>query len=364
MNYRHIQVTPATPTIGATISGVDLNHVRSDDVYEEIQHALWTHSVVFFRKQALKPDSYIRLGSKFGEMERHEFFPHIKDYEHIQLIAHQGNEAPETDRWHTDVTFRKKPNMVSILRLTDLPPTGGDTMWMSTGAAFEALGSGMQQLLMGLQAEHDLPWAFRGRNTYELIAKKHQTQQGGGAMNSMMSADEMNAALGDRECKTIKDNPSVVHPAVISHPVTGRRSLFVNSIWTKRLLGIHADLSEALLSMLYEWVKKPEFMVRFKWEADSIAMWDNSATQHYAVFDYAPHYRAGQRMTCGSFVPTLGPQPAAAAPAVSGSNGLRGLLDSSRLQASSVQERAAMEAIFSALDGVDLAAVAARATAR
>jgi alpha-ketoglutarate-dependent taurine dioxygenase len=111
-----------TPTIGGMISGVDLNNTRSEDVYEEIKQALWQHGVVFFRKQALKPEAYIRLGQNFGEMEQHEFFPHIEGHPQIQLISNQGNEAPETDRWHTDVTFRKKPNMVSILRITDCPP--------------------------------------------------------------------------------------------------------------------------------------------------------------------------------------------------------------------------------------------------
>jgi taurine dioxygenase len=369
MAYRHIQVEPMTTNIGATISGIDLNHVRSDDVYEEIKQALWQYGVVFFRKQAITPENYIRLGSKFGEMEQHEFFPHIKDHPQIQLIANEGNEAPETDRWHTDVTFRKKPNMVSILRITDLPPSGGDTMWMSASAAYDALGPELQNMLLNLKAEHDLPFVFRRTNIYEKLAKKHaqsNAKQGGGGMASMMSSDELNSALGDRECKMIKDNPSVIHPAVISHPVTGKRILFVNSIWTKRLLGIHMDLSEALLSMLYEWVKKPEFMVRFRWEKDSMAMWDNSATQHYAVFDYAPHYRAGQRMTCGSFVPTLGIQPTTASATTVGAPaaGLRSMLDTQRMQGAAPKELAAIEAIFSALEGVDLNAVAARGNSR
>jgi taurine dioxygenase len=114
--------------------------------------------------------------------------------------------------------------------------------------------------------------------------------------------------------------------------------------------------------MLYEWVKKPEFMVRFRWEKDSVAMWDNCATQHYAVFDYAPHYRAGQRMTCGSFVPTLNPGVGAAAsgqPSV-----MRQLLDTTRMQAASPREQQAVEAIFSALESVDLNAVANAAQRR
>jgi taurine dioxygenase len=369
MNYRHIQVEPLTPTIGAMISGVDLNHVRSEDVYEEIQAALWKHCVVFFRKQPLTPEAHIRLARQFGEVETHEFFPHIKGHPQIQLIANEGHESPETDRWHTDVTFRKRPSMVCVLRLTDLPPSGGDTMWASTAAAFEALGASLQSLLLGLQAEHDLPFHFRRINAYEVLARRQataaKTQGGAGPMmNTMMSAQEMNDALADRECKMIKDNPSAIHPAVITHPYNGRRCLFVNSIWTKRLLGIHMDLSEGLLNTLYEWVKKPEFMVRFRWEKDSVVLWDNCQTQHYAVFDYAPHYRAGNRVTAGSFLPTLGGAAQTSTAATARASGLRSVLDSARMATASPKERAAVDALFDALDSVNLDAVAARAMQR
>lgn len=292
MNFRHIEVEAITPVIGAMISGVDLNNVQSEDVYEEIKLALWKHGAVFFRKQALNPESYLRLGQKFGDMEQHEFFPHIQGHPQIQLISHQGTDAPETDRWHTDVTFRKKPNMVSILRITDLPPSGGDTMWMHAGAAFDALHPSLQTMLSGLNAEHDLPWHFRRISAYEKIVR----------VNAAAGRPAVTAA--EQEIRMIQNNSPVEHPMVIVHPVTGQKILFVNSIWTKRIKELHLDLSESMLSMLYEWIKKPEFMMRFKWEKDSVAMWDNCVTQHYAVFDYAPHYRAGQRLTCGHFVPT------------------------------------------------------------
>lgn len=368
MKYRYIQVDAVTPNIGAVISGVDLNHVKSEDVYEEIKQALWQHGVVFFRKQPLTPESHVRLARQFGEVEKHEFFPHIKGHPEVQLIANEGYESPETDRWHTDVTFRKKPSLICALRLTDLPATGGDTLWASSAAAFDALGEPLQTLLLGLQAEHDMPFHFRRINAYEKLARREalsgNAKGAGSMMNTMGSADELNAAMADRECKMIKDSPAVVHPAVITHPFNGRKILFVNSIWTKRLLGVHMDLSESLLHMLAEWMKKPEFMVRFRWEKDSLVLWDNCQTQHYAVFDYAPAYRAGNRVTAGSFVPTLGAQPTEAPAGSAQPTGLRSLLDNTRLQSASAQERAAVDAIFSALEGVNLDAVAARAAAR
>ena len=306
MNYQHIEIDPATPTIGAYVSGVDLNRVESDAAYGEIKQALWQHGVLFFRKQNLKPESYLRLGQVFGEIERHEFFPHLKGFPEIQLIAHEGHDKPETDRWHADTTFRAKPNLVSILRITQLPPQGGDTMWMSAAAAFEALDPQMQQMLMGLRAEHDMPWQFRSAGMVEKLIRKQlqaQARQSPGA--PMPGPHELRALTQKTEHKMIDDNPPMLHPAVITHPYNGRKVLYVNSIWTKCLQGLHEDLSANVLRTLFDWVKKPEFMVRFKWEPDSLVIWDNCATQHYAVFDYAPHYRAGQRVTCGNFTPTL-----------------------------------------------------------
>lgn len=109
MAFRHIEVEAATPTVGAYVSGVDLNQVSSKTIYAEIKLALWKHGVLFFRAQKLKPEAYLRLGQVFGDMEKHEFFPHLPDHPQIQLISHEGIDNPETDRWHTDVTFRKNP---------------------------------------------------------------------------------------------------------------------------------------------------------------------------------------------------------------------------------------------------------------
>lgn len=351
MHYSHIKVDPLSPTIGAMISGIDLNNVKSEAAYNEIKQALWKHHVVFFRDQNIKPDAYLELGRQFGEMEKHEFFPHLKDYPQIQTLTHEGYERPETDRWHTDVTFRQKPNMVSILRAVDIPESGGDTAWMSTGAAFDALGDALKTMLLSLDAEHDLPYRFRKTNTY-----------------SRLGGDEMSSR--ERELKLIAENPPQVHPAVINHPVTNRLTLFVNAIWTKRLLGVHEDLSDSLLTMLNEWVKKPEFVVRFRWEPNSMAIWDNFATQHYAVFDYGPHYRAMQRMTAGSAAPTLDRHavPSALRPPSWPGTQLQSsgaspssLLDRERLSQATPPEREAVTALFDALDQLDLDRIVANA---
>ncbi len=354
MSYAHISVEPVTPTIGATVSNVDLNAVRSEAVYEEIRQALWQYHVLFFRNQPIEPEAYIRLGSQFGELEQHEFFPHIEGFPQIQTIAHEGYEQPETDRWHTDVTFRARPSSVNLLRAVKLPPAGGDTLWSSTAAAFDALPDPLKTMLLGLRADHDLPHHQRRIDFYRRV---QEGRIGGQSM--------MNSMANEHEFRLIEQNPVVTHPAVINHPVTGRLTLFVNSIWTKKFFGIHLDLSDALLGMLFEWVKKPEFLVRFRWEQDSMVIWDNFATQHYAVFDYAPNYRGMQRMTAGSAEPCLdlATVPARLRPpaAPAGAAGAGPIVDTARLAAAPAAEQAAVRAVFGALDGADLDAIGARA---
>ena len=295
MTYKHIKVECLTPTIGAVISGIDLSSELASTVYEEIKQALYAHHVVFLRDQPINADALLKLGNAFGEMETHEFFPHVTDYPQIQVLSHEGDSRPETDRWHTDVTFREEPSCVTILQAMEIPTNGGgDTLWASSAAAFESLGPEIQTMLLGLRAAHDLPWSFRLHENYKTIANKRNEAGPSSKIDPL-----------DLELRMIPDNPTMIHPAVINHPVTKRLTLFVNSIWTKRLEGLHPDLSDAILRMLFEWIKKPEFCCRFQWQAGAIAIWDNYATQHYATFDYAPHYREMRRMTCGVATPEL-----------------------------------------------------------
>jgi taurine dioxygenase len=288
MDYRHIHVEQVGPVIGATVHGVDLNAVASDDIYAEIRQALWHHHVLFLRDQKLAPAAFARLGAALGTPERHEYFDHVPGFPEIQAVESLGEKSPDTDYWHTDVTFRAEPSMVGILRAVELPPRGGDTLWASTGAAYDALPPALQQFLLGLEAEHDLSTFMRRTGFLE---KRDQI---------------------DRAIELMAKNPPQTHPVVIAHPITGRRSLFVNSVWTTRILGLDLRLSDHLLDMLWDWVRQPEFQLRFHWAPDSIAIWDNFGTQHFAVFDYAPAPRRMQRMTCGATRPRAAPCGAAA----------------------------------------------------
>ena len=353
MTFRHIKVKSATPTIGAFISGVNLNTISSPEVYDEIRRALWEHKVIFFRDQPLTPEAHLALGRTFGEMERHEFFPHVEGRPEIQVIANSGKKSPDTDRWHADCTFREKPNAVSILRAVNIPDEGGDTMWACMNAAYEALDEPMKQMLLTLDAEHDISHAFR-RMGYTGEARRLDPT-----------------------------NPPYIHPAVINHPVTGKLCLFVNSIWTKRFTNLIDRYGESLLRLINEWVMKPEFSVRFRWEKDSVAIWDNLATQHYAVFDYAGHTRTMNRVTCEPTKVRLNARPEASRPAPIESFGqpsmmsamrpalsepisnagnavTNPMLDSARMQAMSDSERRAVQAVFDVIQSLNLEEIARR----
>lgn len=355
MNFRYIEVTPMTPTIGALISGVDLNAVRSPATYDEIRKALYEYKVIFFRKQPLTPQAQLALGNAFGEMERHEFFPHVDGFPEIQSIANTGQKSPDTDRWHADCTFRERPNAISILRAVEIPPNGGDTLWACMNTAYETLDEPMKKMLLELDAEHDISYAFR-RMGFTGEARRHD-----------------------------ETNPPYIHPAVINHPVTGKLCLFVNSIWTKRFCNVIDRYGENLLRLLNEWVTKPDFQVRFRWEQDSIAIWDNLATQHYAVFDYAGQHRRMNRVTCQPTKVRLDARPEASRPAPIADFGetqmmsaMRptlqeptqrnytapqrslGILDDSRMQRLSDPERRAVKAVFDAISSLDLADIARR----
>ncbi len=254
--YTYFTAKTVTPTIGANITDIDLTKNLPKDAYAELREALAQYKVIFFQNQDLSDKQFHHFGSNFGSLETHEFFPTVKNYPEIQIIKTQGGNTG-TDRWHTDVTFRKVPSAASILRAIDIPAEGGgDTMWLCTNAAYDNLSSPIKEMLLKLHGVHDIRFGMTGYLDKEVV--------------------ERNAA----------QNPPMTHPAVIAHPVTGKPHLFINSIWTSAILELERDESVAMIEFLYQHVKQPEFQVRFKWQKNSIAIWDNIATQHYAVGDY------------------------------------------------------------------------------
>ena len=277
MSYETIQVTPLTSNIGAEVDGVNLGQL-SDQIFSEVHAALLEHQVLFFRGQRITPEDQIALAQRFGEMEVHEVFPSLPGYPEVSVLEHDEQRPPFSDVWHSDVTYRDKPSMASILYSRTIPPVGGDTLWLSAYAAYEALSEPMKGFLSGLTAVHDFVHAY---GNYFL-------QQENGREVYRKAQDE---------------RPPVEHPIIVTHPLTGKNLLYVNPTFTSHIVDLSPIEGKAILEMLFEHLRKPDFQVRFKWQENDLAIWDNRATQHYATGDYYPHFRQMHRITVGGTKP-------------------------------------------------------------
>jgi taurine dioxygenase len=267
MAYESIEVSQVAPLIGAEVAGVDLRR-PSNRQFEEIHAALLAHQVLFFRDQQLDFDSHMAFGRHFGELHIHPGAPSVPDHPEIMPIHTDARSTYIAgESWHSDVSCDPEPPMGSILHLRQVPPVGGDTLFASMYAAYEALSPRMKTYLEGLTATHDGEVYYRGRY-----------------------ADR---GVDDRG----KIYPRASHPVVRTHPETGRKALYVNRMFTTRIDGVSREESEAILAYLIGHCARPEFQVRFRWRENSIAFWDNRCAQHLALWDYYPQTRSGFRVT-------------------------------------------------------------------
>jgi len=265
--YETIVVDKLTPIIGAEIDGVDLSQALSNRVMDEIHRAFAENSVIFFRDQHMTPQQHLAFGRLFGELHRHPAAPHEPGEPELMII-HAEKDSPRAngEGWHTDVSCDTEPPMGSILYIKTCPPKGGDTLFASMYAAYEALSDRMKRYLDGLTAIHDGEESYRG--TYK------------------------NFGVEDKPVY-----PQAEHPVIRTHPVTGKKALYVNRGFTKRILGIPRDESDGVLRYLFEHMTDPLFQCRFRWRENSVAFWDNRCVQHRAMWDYWPNTRSGNRVT-------------------------------------------------------------------
>lgn len=264
---------PLTPTIGAVIEGVDLSQRLDDEQVHDIRQALLTHQVIFFEDQHLTPVQHRDFAARFGPLHTHPLYPGVPEAPELFILDNHKDNPTDNDSWHTDVTFIETPPMASILYARLLPPTGGDTVWSNMKAAYEALSPAFREFLSGLDAVHDFARGFPARGTVA------------------------GAAGAEKHAKAVAEHPPVLHPVIRTHPETGEDGLFVNYGFTERIKGLRRKESDAILSMLFDHIQKPEFLVRWRWSDNAVAFWDNRVTQHYAVNDYLPHRRVMNRAT-------------------------------------------------------------------
>jgi taurine dioxygenase len=268
-----ISFTRLTSSIGAVAQGIRLSDPLDDADFKAIHAALAEHHVLFFRDQTLTPVQHRDFAARFGKLHIHPIYPKHAEAQEIIVLDTDLVDLQDNAMWHTDVTFSPTPPMGGVLVARMLPPQGGDTSWSSNIAAYEALSPAMQAFLKPLTATHDIAQSFPS----ERFAMTPEAQ----------------ARLETAK----RNNPPVTHPVVRTHPVSGRRGLFVNDGFTTHINELTAAESRALLPMLYAHSSKPEFVVRWKWRDGDVAFWDNRATQHYATDDYRPARRVMNRAT-------------------------------------------------------------------
>ena len=260
-----------SPGIGTEVHGIDLRDDLSDATINWLSSLLVERKVIFFRDQNLSREQHIVFSKRFGELEVHPFTDN--NAEHPELIElHNNRERPPTiNKWHSDVTWRHSPSLGSLLRARVIPEVGGDTLFANMEAGYDALDDNTKAKIEKLEAVHD--------NTTFL--------------NGMIERGASEAEVDAMRAKF----PPATHPVVRTHPVSGKKSIYVNKVFTRYIKGMDKTESDALLQTLYHQAWVPDYQCRFRWQPDSIAFWDNRAAQHYAAADYWPEVRHMERVT-------------------------------------------------------------------
>ena len=269
--YRRFGLRALSPTIGAEVDGVDLGATIDDDLHAELNRALLEWKVLFFRDQDITRAQHRAFAERWGELEQHPFYSYVHPDEQsaadVVTLAKDAASGGVENEWHADITWHDRPSLGAVLRAVEVPELGGDTLWADAGAAYDGLPADVRARIDGMVAVHD--W----RTTFGLAMPPEDVE-----------------ALSPQF-------PPVEHPVVRVHPETGRRTLFVNPIFTQHIIGLDHDESDALLDTLYRQMTRPEYQCRFRWTAGSVAFWDNRSTQHYAASDYWPQRRVMDRIS-------------------------------------------------------------------
>ena len=269
-------IKPFAPNLGAVITNIDLSNDINDAELKGIRDAFHKFQVLFFQNQSeISPENHIKLGRCFGDLHIHPAAPKMKNYPQIFEINTDKNSkiANGAEDFHSDVSCDIEPPLGTMLQLHILPECGGDTMFANMYMAYEALSNPMQKFLSDLKASHESEHFYSGRYKTE----------------------------SNSESKT--EYPSAIHPVIRTHPETGKKAIFVNKFFTTRILGLEPQESKFILDFLFSHIEKTEFQIRYRWNKNDMAFWDNRCTIHKALWDYFPHERKGRRVTIKGDIP-------------------------------------------------------------
>jgi taurine dioxygenase len=281
--YRSISVSPLAGALGAEIGGVALASLQDEQSWNEILRAFAAHAVIVFRGQDIGPDDLMRIGARFGAPCHYPFVTGMDGYPFIFEVVKEADETTNFGgNWHSDTAYLKQPPLATLLYAVETPSHGGDTLFTSTCAAHDALSEGMQRLV----------GALVGVNS---AALKH----GGG--RTAMHANIGGMKVHDTERA---QDFEAGHPVVRTHPVTGRKALYLSRSHTIRFDGMTEDESRPLIDYLQAHQTRPEFTCRVRWAPGTLTVWDNRCTQHSAINDYHGQRRRMRRLTVGAQLPT------------------------------------------------------------
>jgi taurine dioxygenase len=272
-------ITPTTGVIGSVVDGVDLHRPLDDATAGALRDALHERSVLFFHDQDLSEDEQLAFASNFGPVGQYPLTRMFGGTALTSTIEDTADSPPDADGWHTDVTWIAEPPAYAVLNAKVVPERGGDTMWASLFAAYDALSPVMQDLCCELTVRHHAGPDFRERATRTAGAEMAE--------------------------RILAEFPPVEHPLVRTHPVTGRRALFVAGNFMDQVVGMHRDESEVLLGFLRHHIENPNFSVRWRWHEGDVAIWDEASTNHRALSDHYPAHRVMRRCTIDGARPSF-----------------------------------------------------------
>jgi taurine dioxygenase len=279
-----LNIRPVAGALGAEISGVDLAGDLDDETIGRLRQAFVEHQVIFFRDQHLTPGEQARLGRRFGPLNIHPYVKGMQGYpEVMEVIKEPEDRVNFGGGWHSDMSFLERPSIGSILYAVEVPAGGGDTLFSSQAAAFDALSPGLRRTLEGLRAVHSAEREYSSRG--QSVQRRRS-----------MTVSEAEGAVGES-----------IHPVVLAHPESGRKDLYVNPAFKVRFDGWTARESRPLLDFLFQHCRYEAFTCRFSWRVGSVAFWDNRSVWHFALNDYPGQRRYMRRVT-------VDPSPEAAPP--------------------------------------------------
>ena len=264
-------IRPVTGAIGAVVEGVDLTQPLDAVTVNSVRDALHEHSVIFFHDQDLDEEQQVAFASHLGTVAPYALTKMLGETRLTSIIEDTTDSPPDADGWHTDVSWVAEPPAYAVLNAKVIPARGGDTMWSSLFAAYDALSPVMQGLCDQLTVRHHAGQDFRDR-----VAR----------------------TVGEETADRVaREFPPVEHPLVRTHPVTGRRALWVSGRFMDQIVGMHRSESDALLGYLNHHVEDPNFCVRWRWQPNDVAVWDEASTNHRALSDHFPAHRVMRRCT-------------------------------------------------------------------